>query len=303
MNEKIGIKIAAFVIAFMLGGTANNFAQLFYFLSNQESRQTVVLSESITEHAPDVELSEPEPEIIEEVSHAFDLEETFKIKLLTTGENFHGDQVEARNGEKWLGVFEKDGRIELRETRLRISKVFDELVDEPRSGQKTGKTVKASGPGKPLFLVRNARFQQGELPTVFLGKTWEDTLLPEFEDFPAEEVMTSFVPNTSQKFTMGGVRYELKAFSALNPDGKPIYVLALESGNQRQILHTIKMDANSDLGNLYWIGDLDGDGKPDLYLDLFEKYNVENKVLLLSSEAENGQMVKKVAYFWIQGLC
>lgn len=301
MDDKLGIRIAAFLIAFLIGGAASNFANLVFYLIELESRQSEALSEPITSIYPVVESLEPQPEIIEEIDSWVSDPDSLKIKLLTTGEGFHGDEVKARNGERWLGVFELDGRVELRETKLRITRVFDEIVDEPRSGKKTGKTVRAPGSGKPLFLVKNARFPQGELKTVFLGRTWEDYRLPQFEHLLREEVLTSLLPNTTQNFSMSGERYELKVFSALNPEGKPIYALALESSSQRQILHTIKMGSNYDLGTLFWIGDIDQDGKPDLFMDLFEHYNVVNSVLFLSSEADDGQIVKKAAYFWTTG--
>jgi hypothetical protein len=77
--------------------------------------------------------------------------------------------------------------------------------------------------------------------------------------------------------------------------------LELKSGEKRKILHTVIESNYAELGNLYWVGDLDRDGKPDFFLELYEHDNVDNKVLFLSSEAEKGNFVKKVAYFWTTG--
>lgn len=52
---------------------------------------------------------------------------------------------------------------------------------------------------------------------------------------------------------------------------------------------------------IYWAGDLDGDGKLDLYLDLANHYNVGQYRLFLSSPAEKGKLVKEVANFRFVG--
>jgi len=51
------------------------------------------------------------------------------------------------------------------------------------------------------------------------------------------------------------------------------------------------------VGYLYWVGDLDSDGKPDFYLSLYENDNVSAVFLFLSSKAENGKLIKAVASF------
>jgi hypothetical protein len=43
-------------------------------------------------------------------------ESKLKIKLLETGEGFHGDQVNAKSGETWLGLFKDNDKYILRNT-------------------------------------------------------------------------------------------------------------------------------------------------------------------------------------------
>jgi hypothetical protein len=100
---------------------------------------------------------------------------------------------------------------------------------------------------------------------------------------------------------INGNEYKLQVVEAKNEKDEKILALILESEATKQILHTLNADYNSDLGNLYWVGDLDRDGKPDFYMDLYVHYNAGNKVLFLSSQAERGKLVKKVAYFWTTG--
>src|SRR5688572_5798635 len=40
-------------------------------------------------------------------------ESNFKIKLLETGEGFHGDEIQAKSGETWLGLFKEKNKYNL----------------------------------------------------------------------------------------------------------------------------------------------------------------------------------------------
>jgi hypothetical protein len=71
----------------------------------------------------------------------------------------------------------------------------------------------------------------------------------------------------------------------------------LEGEGKRQIIHTVKTKENSDVGYLYWVGDLDSDGKTDFYLSLYENDNISELILFLSSKAKNGKLIQAVAAF------
>ena len=78
--------------------------------------------------------------------------------------------------------------------------------------------------------------------------------------------------------------------------------LILENGTSKQVLHSNRSFSNDDyLGALEWVGDLNRDGKPDLYLDLYIHDNAIYKNLFLSSEAEKGKLVKKITTFTTTG--
>ena len=250
-----------------------------------------------------VEKNEPSPilEIIDEIDGRDDQASRFPIKLLTTGEGFHGDEVAASNGDKWLGLFENEGKFYLHDAPLKVKRVYDEIVDFPNTRQKTGKSVSVNGSARSIFLLKNAAFPKGEVPTLFMGKTWDDIRSSEDGDLAPIDILTTLKENFSATFELKNTKYELKVVRALNPEREEILALVLESGNVRQVLHTMGSDFNSDVGTLYWVGDIDRDGKPDFYMDLFVHYNVGNKVLFISSQAEKGKLLKKVAYFWTTG--
>ena len=52
---------------------------------------------------------------------------------------------------------------------------------------------------------------------------------------------------------------------------------------------------------LLWAGDLDGDGRLDLYMNLSTHYNVSARRLFLSSAAASGALVREVAVFQTTG--
>src|SRR6185295_6907004 len=91
------------------------------------------------------------------------------LQVLETGEGFHGDEVKARSGEKWLGLYVAQNVSRLIESKLTIRRVVDVVVDE-EPGQMTGKAVAADQAGKPIFLVKDATMlQPGEATTVYRG--------------------------------------------------------------------------------------------------------------------------------------
>jgi hypothetical protein len=224
------------------------------------------------------------------------------IELLETGEGFHGDEVEAKSGEKWLGLFKENDGYFMRFSELKVSRVHDPIVDDNEK-IKTGKSISLKNNKTPIFLLKNAgTLQEGKITTLFQGLTWKDFLnSPEESNLNADEVLTVFKKDFVQKYKLGGNEYKLQVVEAKNEKDEKILALILESEATKQILHTLNADYNSDLGNLYWVGDLDRDGKPDFYMDLYVHYNAGNKVLFLSSQAERGKLVKKVAYFWTTG--
>lgn len=251
---------------------------------------------------PPIELT-PELETIEEVEHWMDEEKNpYKIKLLETGEGFHGEEVKAKSGEIWLGLFKERKGYSLRSTKIKIRRVHDEIVDDEDETKKTGKSVSVEGKLKPIFLLKNAnRLREVSITTLFQRLPVDEMSEAEESELVSNEILTTLKKDFIQKYKIAGKEYELRVIEATNKNNEKILALTLESDGIRQVLHTMNAEYDGSLGTLYWVGDLDIDGKPDFYLDLFEHENVENRVLFLSSEAEKGKLVKMIAQFWITG--
>jgi len=211
-----------------------------------------------------------------------------KIKLLETGEGFHGDQVNAKSGEMWLGLFKDKERYFLRNTKLKISPAHDDIVDEENI--KTGKSVFTDNKAQAVFLLKNAKIlRQGDVKTVFFAEDIDES--------------TELKNGSRKEFEFDGEKYILSVENKIQSDeflGKGSK-LTLSSNGKEQILTYLKDGCNDCYWNLYWVGDLDQDGKLDFYFDLSWHYNVMDKKLFLSSQAERGNLVKYVANFWTNG--
>lgn len=205
---------------------------------------------------------------------------TPKIQLLETGE-FHGDEVKARSGERWSGLFPTANGFALLPSTISVDAVFDRVLDEDERSQKSGKKVTASRVAKPIFLLKGAdMLRTGPVVTVFREEK-------------------SLGNGATIKLNLNGKRYQLKVVSQ-DPEPKDYLVqntkLVLTQGRKSQTL--ISLREHTDAGwFLFWAGDIDRDGKLDLYLDLSPHYNASRKILFLSSQAGAGKLVKELATF------
>lgn len=292
--------IGVFLSTFLFGVIA-------YFLVPKRENKIIrkITSETIPKKTVQTTpaIIKEELETLEEVGGWVDEEKyPFKIKLLTTGEGFHGDEVEAKTGETWLGLFQENDKYFLRSTKLNIKRVYDDIIDYKKN-QTTGKTVSVKGKNQPLFLLKNSRLSNGAVQSLFRGTTWREVIENYKEsELSFDEIMTTMKKDFVHNFEIKNKKFALKVIEAKNKNDEKILALITESEGTRQVLHTMReSDEFLSIGDLIWAGDLDRDGKPDFYMTLFEHYNVGNSVLFLSSEAENGKLVKKVAYFWTTG--
>lgn len=207
----------------------------------------------------------------------------YKFDLLETGE-YHGEEVSAKSGERWLAMYADKNGSYLKKTKIKVDRVPDFMLDNNK--EKTGKEVSVKDKENPLFLVNAKTLKEGKFETYFRGAT--------FEEYDEEtSPVTSMEKNLNQHYIIGGVDYTLRVAEVFNKRGEINSALILESGDIKQILH-ITNDSSS-IGELFWVGDLDRDGKPDLYLSPWIKENNTVNSLFLSSEAEKGQIVKEVA--------
>lgn len=205
-----------------------------------------------------------------------------QVQLLEVGE-FHGDDVNARTSSGWLGLFVSKRESALRSTSIRVSRVFDPIVDD---GTKkiTGKRVQIPQSVKPVFLVKNApKLQPGIVKTILNNPT-------------------SLSIGESISLTLENQRYQIRFVSTSN-DSTPALRNAKALITMGGITQSLSSNLSKDEGGfaIIWAGDLDGDGKLDLYVNAAPQDNVVSRRLLLSSQAGKGQLVREVARFETTG--
>lgn len=204
-------------------------------------------------------------------------------QLLLPG-SFHGEEVTAKNGEKWIAVSAR----EKRKVTLRVSAVKDLIVDE--GNKKTGKGV--STPGiQSIFLVK-------DIPNVSAGKCIA-VLSHERELWKKPPVKLSL---GKRHYT---IEVKLKIGTAKQGDTyTPAHCdLVVSEGSSKETI--LSKDCVSELQSveaprILWAGDLDADGKLDLLIDGATETNVSS-VMLYTSSARKGKLLTKVAEFTTYG--
>ncbi len=207
-----------------------------------------------------------------------------KIVILETG-SFHGEEVSAKTGEMWLGLYKKNNSYALLPSVLSIQTVHDPVIDP--KGEMSGKEVKVPGLGEPLFLIKGESFIQG-----MVVKSLTDKIVPITKDF-------------SKTYTYKEQNYNLKVESGSKASKDKNFIqdnskLVLTVGTKKQTLYSVK-ECSFCRWQVNWVGDLDSDGKLDFYMLLTNHYNVSNQKLFLSSKAEHGNLLKEVAEFTTTG--
>src|SRR5690606_20276645 len=96
----------------------------------------------------------------------------------------------------------------------------------------------------------------------------------------------------SQRITFNGVPYSLTLNNPISGEypGKGS-TLTLAANGKEQVLRFLPDGCNDCAWTLIWAGDLDSDGRLDLFMDLTDHYNIIDRVLFLSGDAAADKLV------------
>jgi hypothetical protein len=200
------------------------------------------------------------------------------MSLLTTG-SFHADEVTARSGDRWLGLLHGPSGYMWKVVALKTRRVNDPVGEQTR--ERTG--IEVSAAGNPILLTKGI--------IGLLGTTVRTVLdSPDGLALPEKDALE-----------LGA--YRIRVIDRRLGDSAPEKPsrLVLESEGKSQILYEWSTGLLDQHCELLWAGDLDGDGKLDLFMILSDHYNVMERTLFLSSKRSIGEFVKRVASFVTAG--
>ena len=221
-------------------------------------------------------------------AHSADRPGAGAIHVLLSGD-YHGDEVAHGSGPGWLALVLKSGTARLEPVTLKVSRVFDALLDEEGKPPYTGKRVASLPAVEALALLRGAGLKPGPLDGATLTG-------------PREGL-------AGKSFSLGARRYTLDVASGCGRRAGPCG-WTLSDGAIRQTVAELEvtrtadgsLDTDSANTGLIWAGDLDGDGRLDLILDVSNHYNAVAQVrVFLSSRAAPGRLVGEAASFGAVG--
>lgn len=213
------------------------------------------------------------------------------IDTYQVGNVFRESETVARQGQSWFVLFERDDKYEVVKTRAKIQKLSTYSWGDERDAQ-----LSFDKPGIPIFAVRNFKsIRPGQVTTLFQKPSFAESERRGFD-------LGSMKSNYHQEFFLDDKKYILRVSNGLSKDGHSLTVLVLDSGAETQVVFSDnRIDGESALGKLLWVGDLDHDDKLDFLIEPYSKKGGYSSFLFISSEAERGNLVKFAAAFGLAG--
>lgn len=224
--------------------------------------------------------------IVLDTTNLPDLRPTFPWKILSPI-MYHNDEVQSDESESsWTGLFKSSEGYYLAETPVKITPVYDAIVDEDSTAH-TGWSVHAQHSDTCILLMSGP----GKLGIDDLTALLENTDLP----LPGDDTIRIDQGDITYLLYADGIKrrdtINRGAFRYYN------YKLFLEArGENETTRQVIVAEADYEyFDHIIFMGDLDGDDVPDIILD-HSGYNTFTPVLYLSRWSLSRQLLGVAGY-------
>ena len=165
------------------------------------------------------------------------------------------EKIVIDDGEVWLGVYPAGDHAEVRECKLRVRQVKN---PEEYEGEAT--KVEVTPNNEPLFMLKGARsVKPGNIKSLYTKG----------EEFPRKVAVT-----------LQGNKYVLETAEEKESDGFRVWRLKLKLNGRQMVLGECP---RRDSIYPVWVGDIDGDGRLDVYLRIEHHNYAMEQLLYLSS--------------------
>lgn len=221
-------------------------------------------------------------------SETYPKADNLPLSILTTGV-FHGDETSPDMINKgWFGVFQDRERYYVAPTTLSIKKAFDAVFDDDEHDPSkwTGWEVRTSHIDPSLVLISSCpQLKDRQIDVVTLKQM----------QIPIHEVET---------FHLNDVTYALFATGEMARDefneneivysNYKLFLKGKRNGKEITQLLAYTPGFEDTMFEILLVGDIDGDGFPDLILNTTHHYNMYRPTVYLSSFADKDQLLKVV---------
>ncbi len=215
------------------------------------------------------------------------------IDIFQIGNVYRESDVIAKTGESWLTLFEHNGSYSFKPARAKVR----HLKTASYAGDELDVRLTFDKPGVPMLAVRNLKtLRPGKVTTLYSRPSSEEI---DRRNLPIGAMEDGY----KQDFDLNETWYTLRVSKGVAKDGTKLGLLVLENETERQVIYSTEYFSGEKIiiGYLFWVGDLDNDGKLDIYLDTYNEKGGSGANLYVSSEAEQGKLVKLVAMFGVPG--
>jgi len=215
------------------------------------------------------------------------------VKILKTG-FYHEDEIwENVESGIWYEIFndpiEDDREVTyfLGETEIIATRVYDPVVDEDESIQ-TGWEISREG------MVENVLFIQGI--KLDENKTLINVPIPNAELLPGDSLAFKYGDENYKLFATGTIIWDDHTSIYTVAEDYKLFFTTIKNGQRITELLVEHENFDDAMVSIIFIGDIDGDGFPDLILDTARHYNVDNPTLYLSGDADENQLLQVVGW-------